>query len=483
MESVTVDVAIIGAGSAGLNAKREAQRANKRWVMIDPGPYGTTCARVGCMPSKLLIAAADRAHEVQTAGILGVDVDPERWRVNGPAVFERVRRERDRFAGFVERDVEALDAEHLLRGLASFEDPHTLRVQLDSGDVRVKAETIVIATGSSPWIPPLFDAVREHVLVNDDVFELEDVPESVAVFGTGVIGLELGQALGRLGARVAFFNPFDLIGGFTDPVIKAKVREVWGESMTWHLGIDPESATRDEAGRFVLRWTDSGGEQHEETFSHVLCAAGRKPNVASLRLDRAGVELDRRGVPVFDEHTMQCGDSHIFIAGDVNNDRPLLHEASDEGRIAGFNAAHYPQISARPRRTPLAIAFTDPQMALVGRPFDSLDPDTIEVGEVSYDNQGRARVMGVNSGHVRIYATRKCCKLVGAELFGPRVEHMAHLLAWAIQQDMNVQTALSMPFYHPVVEEGIRTALRDLAKKLRQTGTCPPEDFAFGPGA
>lgn len=101
MSKRRVDVAIIGAGSAGLNARREVTKAGKSWVLIDPGPYGTTCARVGCMPSKLLIAAADAAHEVAKAPMFGVEVDEGGWRVNGEQVMDRVRRERDRFAGFV----------------------------------------------------------------------------------------------------------------------------------------------------------------------------------------------------------------------------------------------------------------------------------------------------------------------------------------------------------------------------------------------
>jgi dihydrolipoamide dehydrogenase len=132
---------------------------------------------------------------------------------------------------------------------------------------------------------------------------------------------------------------------------------------------------------------------------------------------------------------------------------------------------------------PLAIAFTDPQMARVGCGFADLDLDGIEIGEVSYADQGRARVMGQDRGLVRIYADRNCCHLLGAEMFGPRVEHMAHLLAWSVQQRLSVQEVLQMPFYHPVLEEGLRTALRSLAQKLKVSGACRCEDMAEAPGA
>ena len=106
----------------------------------------------------------------------------------------------------------------------------------------------------------------------------------------------------------------------------------------------------------------------------------------------------------------------------------------------------------------------------------------MEIGEVSFANQGRSRVMGKNRGILRVYGDRETCSLIGAELIGPRAEHLAHLLAWAVQQRMAVTQALTMPFYHPVIEEGLRTALRDLAAKLRVTGECRSEDMATAPG-
>jgi dihydrolipoamide dehydrogenase len=162
---------------------------------------------------------------------------------------------------------------------------------------------------------------------------------------------------------------------------------------------------------------------------------------------------------------------------------PLLHEAADEGTIAGANAVVFPNVVAHVRRTPLAVAFTDPQMAMVGLRHADLPPEGVAIGEVSFDNQGRARVMGRNRGLMRLYADTRCCRLIGAEMFGPDMEHMAHLLAWSVQQGLTVQGALEMPFYHPVLEEGLRTGLRDLARELKVIGSCRCEDLAVSPGA
>ncbi len=477
MKTRRVDVAIIGAGTAGLNARREAEKAGVNWVMIDGGPYGTTCARVGCMPSKLLIAAAERAHQVERAGRFGIEVD--QWRVDGPAVLERVRRERDRFAGFVVDSVESLPDERLLREDARFVGSTSLMV----GDhTRVEAKAIVIATGSRPWIPPQLESVAADVMVNDDLFEIDDLPESLAIFGTGIVGLELGQALSRLGVAVEFFNPFDELGRFSDPEVLAKAHKVFGHNLKLHLRSDATAVEKVDAG-FRIQWTDINGKDHDRTFARVMSAAGRRANVEGLDLDKADIPLSDAGLPISDPRTLQCGQAPIFVAGDVSGHRPILHEASDEGRIAGSNAAHFPDVQAYIRKTTLEVAFTSPQMAIVGKRFAELEADTFEVGSVSYDDQGRARVMDLNCGLVRLYGSKTNCRLIGAEMFGPRVEHTAHLLAWAIHQGLTVPQLLDMPVYHPVFEEGIRTGLRDLARHLRVSGQCPPQDRGEGPGA
>jgi dihydrolipoamide dehydrogenase len=429
------------------------------------------------MPSKLLIAAADVAHEIRGADLFGIEA-PAQVRVRGPAVLERVRRERDRFVGFVVEATEELPEEQRLRGHARFAGPTTLEVD---GHTRVEAKAVAIAAGSHPWIPPPLEPLREKLMVNDDVFELGDLPESLAVVGTGIIGLELGQALRRLGVRTAFFSHSAKLGPITDPEVAAVMRKVFGGELDLHLNVELEASEAPEGG-FLVRWRTQEGGEGEERFERILAAAGRRPSLDGLSIEKTGVELDPRGVPRFNPHTMQCGESPIFLAGDVSADRPLLHEAADEGRIAGINAARFPDVRAQMRRTPLSVMFTDPEVAIAGKSFRELDPDQTAVGQVSYEDQGRARVMGRNAGLVRIYAERDCGILVGAEMFGPRVEHTAHLLAWAMQSRLSVDRALEMPFYHPVVEEGIRTALRDLSAQLKILAPARAQDLECGPG-
>jgi len=191
--------------------------------------------------------------------------------------------------------------------------------------------------------------------------------------------------------------------------------------------------------------------------------------VDKLALENTSLTLDKKGVPKFDDMTMQTSTPHIFIAGDANNEIPLLHEAADEGKTAGNNAGQFPLIQPGLRRTPLSVVFSEPQIAHIGLSPNAIKaqyPDNYAVGEVSFEGQGRSRVMLKNQGMLKVYAHQDTGLFLGAEMFGPAAEHIGHLLSWAIQQQQTVTQILDMPFYHPVIEEGVRTAFRDLDAKL-----------------
>jgi dihydrolipoamide dehydrogenase len=465
------DVAVIGAGTAGLAAYRAARAAGSRAVLIEGGPHGTTCARVGCMPSKLLIAAAEAAHAIGRAPGFGVHAGPVR--VDGRAVMARVRAERDRFVGFVVEGVEKIPEADRVRGYARFIDANTLDVE----GQRIHARSIVIATGSRPTVPPMLQGLGDRLVVNDDVFDWQDLPESVAVFGPGVIGLELGQALARLGVRVVVLGRGGRLGPLTDPVVrKAALEALAGEFI-----LDPDahvSRVERMGDQVEIDYVGPDGAGRTERFDRVLAATGRVPNVDRLGLETLGLATDSRGVPAFDPATLQVRGTPIFIAGDAGDALPLLHEAADEGRIAGENAARHPAAKPGDRRARLAVVFTDPQIAIVGHFFASLADRAVAIGEVSFADQGRSRVMLRNRGHLRVYADAASGRFLGAEMAGPDAEHIGHLLAWAAQNRMTIAKMLEMPFYHPVVEEGLRTALRDAQAKLLAGTPAPMREAA-----
>jgi len=330
----------------------------------------------------------------------------------------------------------------------------------------IHAKTFVIATGSSPKIMPEFFGLGDRLIINDDIFEWVDLPKSVAVFGSGVIGLELGQALHRLGVKVKVFGRPGRIRPISDPEIVSYAKKTFQCEFYLDSESTIEKIWRDGNEVVVQYLTD--GEQNIERFEYLLAATGRKPNIENLDLSRTSLQLDSNGVPVFDRLTMQCCNSHFFIAGDINNDLTLLHEAADEGKIAGENAATFPNVIPGIRRSMLSVVFTDPQIAVLGETWENLhNSKPFITGRVSFESQGRSRVMLKNKGLLHVYADPLTKRLLGAEIFGPDAEHLGHLLAWSHQQAMTIPQILEMPFYHPVVEEGLRTALRDADSQLK----------------
>lgn len=480
MSSYDVDVAILGAGTAGMAAYRAAAKHTDSIALLDGGPLGTTCARVGCMPSKLLIAAANMAEAARGSDRFGVYLGAPR--IDGKAVMQRLRDERDRFVGFVMDAITDFPDAHVIPENAAFEDDHTLR--LASGR-RLTARAIVIATGSTPNVAgPLEDAgARLHT--NEELFHWTDLPESAAVFGAGIIGLELGQALHRLGVRTRMFGRDHLVGPITDPVLRRHAASLFEAEFPAHWHADSALSLQD--GGVEVAWRDASGDEggwQEDRFNCVVAATGRTPNVAGLGLGNTSLPLGDGGVPVFDPMSMRVGDSHVFMAGDCDDDAPLLHEASDEGRIAGENAACLPEAYRKARRTALSVVFTDPQIALVGATHAELTEAgrDFAIGSVDFADQGRARVMGKGGGLLRVYAARDSGRLLGAEMACPAAEHLGHLLAWSITEGATIDGLLSQPFYHPTLEEGLRTALRNCSKALGMGPTPPLRSIDCGPG-
>lgn len=449
------DVAVIGAGTAGLAARRAAIAAGARTLLIERGPGGTTCARVGCMPSKLLIAAAGTAHALREATRFGVTCGNHA--VDGRAVMARVQRRRDGFVGSVLDDLDRLGPDQKVMGEARFIDRHTLLV---GDDVKIAAAATVIATGARPHVPDDLAALGDRVITSEEAFNLDDLPASLAVIGAGPLGLELGQAFARLGVSVHLFDQGQSIGGVSDPGIVAEARHLFGADMAIVLGVAVQAARDGDGAR--LSWRDGDDQHRSVRVDRILVATGRLPDIAGLDLGRTGLALDDRGLPRVDPVTRACGRGPIFMAGDADGDRPVLHEAAIEGRIAGRNAALYPSVETGPRPVPLAIVFTDPGIARVG---DGGPGEGGVTGCYDYAGNGRAVIAGRAAGLLKIHAGRDG-RIRGAEMLVPEAEHLAHLLAWGIEATMDLDAMIGMPFYHPTFEEGLRGALEDARKRL-----------------
>lgn len=459
-----VDTIIIGAGTAGLSALREVRRYTEDFLLVNDGHWGTTCAAVGCMPSKALIEAANafhRRHDFAAFGIRGT----EGLRADIPAVLARVRKLRDDFVKGPE-SVPGKLGRRAMKGRARLKGPGIVEVD---GQI-ITARAIILAPGSSPVIPGPWKVFGNRILTSDTLFEQPDLPRRIAVIGMGAIGVEIAQALSRLGLEVAGFDAAETIAGIDDAAVLAAFRPLVEAEFALHLGTEAELVDTGSTLRVI-----SGDRTFEADA--VLAAVGRRPNLAGLGLETLGLPLDDRGMPHIDPETLRLGDLSVFLSGDANAIRPLLHEAADEGHIAGRMAAPAASDRGLCRRTPLGIVFCTPQIARVGPPLSKL-PDDIVMGEVDFSRQGRARIAIVGAGVLRLYARPSDGRLLGAEMCVPGAEHMAHLLALAIEQGMDVSQILAMPFYHPVLEEGLRSALRDLSRKLHIQGGSDLSDCA-----
>jgi dihydrolipoamide dehydrogenase len=456
------DVAIIGAGTAGLSARAEVARKTDNYVVIDGGILGTTCARVGCMPSKSLVEVANAYHRQSLFRMFGISDS-----VTAPPdianVMGHVRRLRDRFVSGVEKGMDSWK-EHLIRKNARFIDANTL----DLGDETIRAGRIVIATGSKPVVPEKWRKYERYLVDADEFFGLESVPPRMAVFGLGPNGIELGQALARLGIDVTAITLDKTIGGLTDPDIQQYALQTLSGKMKVRIGSAEILDDSDHGLTVGCNGCNgcNGCDDESWMVDQVLLTMGRHPAIDDLGLENLGVELDNRGMPRFDEATLQIENLPVFIAGDTTGSRALLHEAADEGRIAGYNAVAGGSDCFQ-KRIYMGIVFSDPDIAIIGRSYASLAENGVEfiIGESDYEYQGRAVMTGRNQGLVHVYADKGKGLILGAELIAPEGEHLAHLISWIVACNLSARDVLSLPFYHPTLEEGLRKAFRQVVKK------------------
>lgn len=455
MNVLKADVVVIGAGTAGMNAFNVLRSARVDALLVDRGPLGTTCARVGCMPSKAALYLAERwatARELASTAEALTQTPDDMW--------QQVRNIRDSLASGAAERARASAGERLLMGEARFVGPHALRVD---SDTQIEARAFIMCTGSRPVIPSAFVPLADKILTTDTLFEQETLPPRIGVIGMGAVGLEMSVALARMGLEVIGADQLETVGGASDPEIQTQARAYFESLMPLWLGA-PLSARADGESIVLVQ-----GE-HQAKVDRLLLAVGRQPNVEGLDLPAAGVALDARGVPQLASHSLAASPTGHFLAGDVNPQRPLMHEAVDEGVASAHEALAYLR-SASPgtfnRRAAISIVFTEPDLCAVGASFDEATQRRAVIGEAKGTGNGRSRILGAMENLLRIYVEPQSGILLGASIFSIRGEHLAHLLAWAIQSKQTISDLLNMPFYHPSIEEMLQSALKDAALKMR----------------
>jgi pyruvate/2-oxoglutarate dehydrogenase complex dihydrolipoamide dehydrogenase (E3) component len=445
------DLAIIGAGSAGLTAARFARFFAKRVALIDKDRLGGDCLNYGCVPSKALIKAARVAHEAATA---------QRWGLCPQSLPRSLATVNARVHQAI-NDVGKLDDEQVLGelgvdvllGAASFRDPHTLRV----GGRDLTAKFVLIATGTRPAIPAIEGLRGVGYLTNEDVFDLSQLPRRLAVIGGGPIGVELAQAFHRLGSQVTVLQRGPhLIPRDDADMIELLERQFAAEGITVRLNTQPRAARR--AGRDIVLRLD-GGEQLR--VDAILCAAGRVPNVDSLGLDAASVSTTRQGIAV--NARLQTSQPHIYAVGDVTGGPAFSH-------YAGYQAAHavrniFVPFKARfsPGQLPW-VTFTDPEIAHVGRTEAEVQRagQRCAVIRFPYRHSERA-VTDAEPGGLMKFLVGGKRRLIGAHIAGHCAGELINELTLAMNNRLTVDAILSSIHAYPTYSFAIPIALYDFA--------------------
>ena len=352
---IKADICVIGAGSGGLSVAAGAARLGVKTVLIEKAEMGGDCLNYGCVPSKSLIAAGKHAHAMTSGAAFGVA--PERPRVDFARVRDHIREviaaiepndSQERFEGL---------GVTVIRGVARFVGPDIVEAE----GKQIKARRVVIATGSSPAVPPIRGLSDVSFFTNETIFDNEVLPQHLVVVGGGPIGVELSQAYRRLGADVTLIEMAEILSK-DDPELKQVITDrLREEGIDMLTSARVTSVRRHGQGSIVV--VEKEGSKHEIHGMHLLIAAGRKPNTDSLGLEEAGIAYDKSGIKV--DARLRTTNKKVFAIGDVTGGLQFTHVAGYHAGIVIRNALFRLPAKSDTSVSPW-VTYTDPEIANVG---------------------------------------------------------------------------------------------------------------------
>ena len=444
VELLKPDICVIGAGSGGLSVAAAGAAFGVSVVLIEKGRMGGDCLNYGCVPSKALIAAAKRASAGVTSGKFGVysqfKVDFARARHHVHKVIAAIAPNDSvqRFTGLGVR---------VIAGRARFTDPATVMVD---GSIAVQARRFVIATGSSPAIPPIPGLAQTPYLTNETIFDLEELPSHLVVIGGGPSGLELGQAFRRLGAQVTVIEAARPLAKDDAECAQVVIDALGCEGVEIRTGARVQSVQPTSGG--VELAVQCGDAEERIAGSHLLVAAGRVPNVEGLGLEEAKIDSTPAGIVV--DGSLQTTNRRVYAIGDAAADGMMFtHVANYHAGLVIRHALLRLPVKARYNAVPW-VTFTDPELAHVGLTDEQARDQghRIRVMRWPYCENDRAQAERATDGHLKVVATPGG-SVLGATIVGAHAGELITPWALAIGQGLNIRAMAELVVPYPTFSD------------------------------
>ena len=442
--AINADLCVIGAGSGGLSVAAGAAQLGRKVVLIEKGEMGGDCLNTGCVPSKALIAAAGRAHEMRSAEKFGIA--NQKPAVSFPAVMDHVHGVIDAIAPIDSQERFEELGVTVLRETASFTGPR----QVKAGSSIVNAKHFVVATGSTPFIPPIEGLGDTPYLTNETIFQNRSLPDHLVVIGGGPIGVELAQAHRRLGARVTIIEGATILNK-DDPELVAVLRA--------QLSVEGIALIENAIVQSVAQTTNgisvnADGKTIEGTF--LLVAVGRKVSVDGLNLEAAGVEYDHKGITV--DKRLCTSNKRIYAIGDVIGGRQFTHVAGYHASIIIRNILFKAPSANRDDLAPW-VTYADPELAHVGLTEEQAQArhSGVKIARWSFDENDRAMAERDTQGLVKI-VTKKNGKILGASIVGRHAGELIQPWTLAIANGFKISAFTSTIAPYPTRGEASKRA-------------------------
>ena len=452
------DVAIIGGGSAGYAAASSAQSLGAQVAIIDPGPLGGLCILKGCMPTKAILRSSDimalmgRAKEF---GIQSVEAKAQLSAIND--------RKNKLIKEFADYRIEQLNSPRftLIEEQAQFISPYEIKI----GNKFLKARSFIIATGSVIANYPILGLEETGFVTSDDVLKMREAPDSIIVLGAGAVAVELAQFLLRIGVKVTLLQRSQHILSKGDEdlarPVESRFRE---EGMNLYTSTKILRAEKTLEGSVI--YFKHEGKEKKVCARYILQALGRRPNIDSLHLDLAKVEIQKSCIPV--DSKMKTNQPHIFAVGDVNGIHEVVHIAIQQGEIAGYNAINTANEKEVDNRLKASVVFTDPGVASVGLSEKECQANNIPylTASYSFDDHGKSMCLGETYGHVKLLCHPASGEVLSGHIVGPEAGELIHEIITLMHFRGTVKDMLEIPHYHPTLAEILTYPAEELLDKL-----------------